>query len=81
MSVITKSRIKWKCRRGLLELDIVFEKFCETVLPAMEQEEMDRFFLFLDTPDQILLDWLFTDAVPEGEDSLQFVLKLRSIGA
>ncbi len=79
MEIITDSRIKWKCRRGLLELDIIFEKFCSTVLPAMDGEKKRLFFVFLDTPDQVLMDWVFTQALPEDKQDAEFVMMLRKI--
>ena len=29
MDALSRSRLKWKCRRGLLELDLVLEKYLE----------------------------------------------------
>ena len=29
MDAVAHSRLKWKCRRGLLELDLVLEKYLE----------------------------------------------------
>ena len=29
MDALARSRLKWKCRRGLLELDLVLEKYLE----------------------------------------------------
>jgi len=43
------SRLKWQCRRGLLELDIVLERFLEKYDPR-ELEEL------LGLPDNDLLD-------------------------
>jgi antitoxin CptB len=79
MDEITDSRIKWKCRRGLLELDIVFQKFCQTVLPTMSDEEKKLFFCFLDTSDQVLLDWIFSSRFPESGQYKDFVQKLKRL--
>jgi antitoxin CptB len=47
-------RLKWKCRRGLLELDLVFDRFLkQQALPA---EVLDSFHSFLDLPDNDLWD-------------------------
>lgn len=77
--LITDSRIKWKCRRGLLELDIILEKFCETILLTLSDEEKKQFFYFLDTPDQILSDWIYTQALPEEAVAKRFVIMLRGV--
>ena len=47
-------RLKWKCRRGLLELDLVFDRFMrQRALPA---DVLDSFRSFLDLPDNDLWD-------------------------
>ena len=30
MDALSQSRLRWKCRRGLLELDLVLEKYLES---------------------------------------------------
>jgi antitoxin CptB len=79
MDGITDSQIKWKCRRGLLELDIIFEKFHQMILPTMSEEEKRSFFYFLDTPDQVLLDWIFSNVLAETVRDRNFVLKLKQL--
>ena len=50
------SRLKWSCRRGLLELDLVLEKFVENRLPLLTEEELDSFDKLLLLPDNDILD-------------------------
>jgi succinate dehydrogenase flavin-adding protein (antitoxin of CptAB toxin-antitoxin module) len=47
-----KERLKWKCRRGLLELDLVFDRF----VPTLKDEEADCFAALLELPDNDLWD-------------------------
>jgi succinate dehydrogenase flavin-adding protein (antitoxin of CptAB toxin-antitoxin module) len=47
MNSIEQNRVKWKCRRGLLELDIVFERF----IPTLKDDELASFNTLLDLPD------------------------------
>ena len=56
MTDIEKRRLSWRCRRGLLELDIVLQRFSEQYLPTLSQEELNAFDLLLDYPDNIFLD-------------------------
>jgi antitoxin CptB len=30
MDAVTRNRLRWKCRRGLLELDLVLQRYLET---------------------------------------------------
>ena len=41
------NRLRWKCRRGLLELDLVFERF----IPTLKDDEAASFASLLDLPD------------------------------
>ena len=43
------NRLKWKCRRGLLELDILLTRF-------LEQNDVQGLDELLDLPDNDLLD-------------------------
>ena len=52
MDRTTRERLKWKCRRGLLELDLVFQRF----VPTLKDEEADSFAALLDLPDNDLWD-------------------------
>ena len=52
MDAIEQNRLKWMCRRGLLELDLVFERF----LPRVEDEELTALKEILDYPDNDLWD-------------------------
>lgn len=50
-------RLRWQCRRGLLELDLLFDRFLtEQYLSLSECEQMD-FRSLLSQPDPELLAW------------------------
>ena len=49
-------RIRWRCRRGLLELDLVLQQFLEHRFDALDAAERRLFDELLDTPDNDLLD-------------------------
>jgi antitoxin CptB len=36
-------RIRWQCRRGLLELDLVLATFCDRHLERLETKELELF--------------------------------------
>ena len=37
------SKLKWQCRRGVLELDLLLEKYLETAYAHASDEERSRF--------------------------------------
>ncbi len=49
-------RLRWRCRRGLLELDIVLGRFIEQHYPALSTEQQLVFDELLDLPDTELWD-------------------------
>ncbi len=52
MDRTSRDRLKWKSRRGLLELDLVFDRF----VPTLKDEEAASFAALLDMPDNDLWD-------------------------
>ena len=49
-------RLKWKCRRGLLELDLVLERFVDRSASALDEDELARLRELLELPDNDLWD-------------------------
>ncbi len=59
------SKLKWRCRRGLLENDLFIQKFFErygSTLNVWQAEAMER---LMDLPDNDLLDLLLSRKRPE----------------
>ena len=52
MDRLTRDRLRWKCRRGLLELDLVFER----IVPTLRDEELESFNALLELQDHQLWD-------------------------
>ncbi len=48
--------IRWHCRRGLLELDLILEKFNQQYLDSLDPEQLERFKELLAYYDNDLLD-------------------------
>jgi len=49
-------RLKWRSRRGLLELDLIFTRFWEKHDSALSEHEMQALDRLLQLPDNDLLD-------------------------
>ncbi|MEW9899169.1 succinate dehydrogenase assembly factor 2 [Chitinivorax sp. PXF-14] len=49
-------RIRWRSRRGLLELDLILEKFVAQYLDQLSPEELESYKDILFLPDNDLLD-------------------------
>ena len=57
-------RIRWRCRRGLVELDLVLERFLARRFDGLDGEQRRRFDELLDQPDNDLLDLALGRAEP-----------------
>ena len=53
MDALARSRLKWKCRRGLLELDLVLQDFVERHL---EEKDLNALNELLELEDNDLWD-------------------------
>jgi antitoxin CptB len=51
-------RIRWQCRRGLLELDLVLNRFLEQDLAGLNAGELQLFKELLGEADTRLLAWV-----------------------
>ena len=51
-------RIRWRCRRGLLELDIVLGRFVEQHYAGLDEAQQAAFDVLLDMPDTVLWDMI-----------------------
>jgi antitoxin CptB len=49
-------RIRWRCRRGLLELDLLLKAFLDRRFDSLDADQRQRFNELLDQPDNDLLD-------------------------
>jgi antitoxin CptB len=68
-------RIKWHCRRGLLELDLVLERFVDRHLDALNATQIEGFKELLGYEDNDLLDMVMGRAEPVNSD-LSAVLEM-----
>lgn len=71
-------RLAWRCRRGLLELDIVLQRFVNQQFGGLTLDEMHHFDAMLDWPDNEFWD-LIQGIKTQSNQSIQAVLnKLKT---
>ncbi len=62
------ARLKWACRRGMLELDVLFLPFVETGFHDLSEEEKETFEKLLTCDDPDLFAWFMGhQSCPEPE--------------
>ena len=72
-------RIRWQCRRGLLELDLVLAAFFERHVGRLDAQQMQILTELLDRSDNDLLDLVMGRAEP-GDPRCVPVLELMRAG-
>lgn len=50
------SKLRWRCRRGMLELDIMLNGFLDNEYLNLDEEQKNTLDQLLDYPDQLLFD-------------------------
>ena len=72
-------RIRWHCRRGLLELDLVLARFLDQVLPRLSPEELEGFKRLLQCSDNDLWDLVTGRLEPAPGLEARLVALLRAL--
>lgn len=78
------SKIRWRCRRGLLELDVMLQTFCDKVYPNLNLEKQQLFAELLEEEDQDLQRWLTGGQPcekPKLQDMLLVIRHMHSLAA
>ncbi|MBI3772693.1 MAG: succinate dehydrogenase assembly factor 2 [Gammaproteobacteria bacterium] len=73
-----KSRLYWRCRRGMLELDLLLQGFVHNGYDALTDTEKHDFERLLDTADQELLELLLEQQETEDPALANVITKIRS---
>jgi len=72
-----RNRLRWRCRRGLLELDLLLESFLDREYDGLGDAERQAFAALLEVPDQTLLDWFSGREIPPNDEIGNVVRKVR----
>ena len=71
-------RLKWRCRRGLLELDVLLKDFLDQRYAGLSPAEQAAFEKLLATPDETLLAYVQGKQNPPEKELMQLVSKIRN---
>jgi antitoxin CptB len=71
-------RVSWRCRRGMLELDLVLTKFLEKHYPRLSVQQAEIFKEMLNYPDNDLWDLILAKTEPEERDWNSILELLRA---
>jgi antitoxin CptB len=73
------NRIRWRCRRGLLENDLVLARFLAASGDSLTEQDIANLDMLLDMADNALWDVIAGRAEPDDAALAAFVARLRSL--
>ena len=71
------SEVRWACRRGMLELDILLGRFLEEAFPGLDPEKQAVFVKLLETADPVLFAWLTGKETAPDSDVAHMIQHIR----
>ena len=75
---MNKSRLYWRCRRGMLELDLLLRQFLDCGYDGIDESSQQAFNLLLDYPDAVLFDLLFGRTVAADQEIARVIQSIRT---
>ncbi len=73
-------RLRWQCRRGMLELDVALLRFLDEDYRSLDTVQRATFSRLLEAQDQTLHGWLMGRDQPEEADVQRLVARIRAFG-
>ena len=72
-----RAKLKWHCRRGLRELDLLLEGFLEHRFETLSIAGREDFERLLDCSNEDLMDWLMEGGTPRDDQLANIVRQIR----
>tara|TARA_B100001013_G_scaffold329987_1_gene244661 strand:+ start:202 stop:459 length:258 start_codon:yes stop_codon:yes gene_type:complete len=73
------SKLKWKCRKGIRELDVLLTKYLEEIFINLPKQEQDIFIEFVNIDSNELFDIVFNKKISDSK-FLKIIKNLTSVG-
>ncbi len=70
--------MRWRCRRGMRELELLLERFLDLAWDGLSGRELLALERLLELPDQLLQEYLYGRAHPSDREVAAIVARIRS---
>ena len=74
----TTNQLRWACRRGMLELDLLLEAYMDQVYEQLTDLEKRKFLTLLDMQDQEMYEMLTGKINPNNRELAQLLERIRA---
>ncbi|CAM4450460.1 succinate dehydrogenase assembly factor 2 [Shewanella livingstonensis] len=81
LELMNIARVRWACRRGMLELDILLQPFIESQYEAMSDDDKTTFIRLLECEDPELFAWFMGHEQCQDPLLAQMIIKVRGRAA
>jgi antitoxin CptB len=71
--------LRWRCRRGMKELDVLLERFARRALPQASPADCQVFAQVLELPDPLLAGYLLGGETPAEPHLAQAIARMRAL--
>jgi len=72
-------RLRWQCRRGMRELDVILARYLEVVYPSTDAAEREVFEAFLKRQDPEISAWILGRETPVDPATATLVERLKTL--
>lgn len=77
ISAEQKAKLKWQCRRGMLELDLILNRFLKENVDHMDIQQINSFETLLTHSDPEINLWLMGYEEPQEKELIDIVALIR----
>lgn len=75
---LTAGALRWRCRRGMRELDVLLERYLRELYPSAPAAEQQAFAAMLEAPDPQLFAYVVQREVPADPEWVHVIARLRN---
>lgn len=75
------ARIKWACRRGMLELDLILLPFFDQYFDTLSAMQKEAFVKLLECPDPDIFNWLMAYSEADNNELKEIVAVIRNVNS
>jgi antitoxin CptB len=80
-STANLSRMRWHCRRGMRELDVLLTRYFEEVYPSATLQHQQAFADLLDLQDPLIMAYVTGKQTPDSKEIADVIQQFTHLSA
>ncbi len=77
--MLDPKQLLWRCRRGVRELDVLFNRYVDSSYNELDTEHKKAFERLLEVQDPIIMDWVFGKSESKNKEINNIIKELKDI--